>query len=76
MLILSRFTGCLRESGISKPDILAVKINGVFETYPNWKLNSEEARELTTQLYKILLKETDKEKAVELVDKILRLERR
>ncbi len=64
----------LKKSGISKPDILAAKINSVFETYRNWKLNSVESRELTTQLYKILLKETGKEKAVELVDRILGLE--
>jgi len=65
-----------KKSGISKPDTLAVKINGIFEDYPNWRLNSEEKRELTTQLYKILLKEENKTKAVELVEKILKLERR
>jgi len=65
-----------KKSGISKPDTLAVKINGIFEVYPNWRLNSEEKRELTTQLYKILLKEINKTKAVELVEKILKLERR
>jgi len=65
-----------KKSGISKPDTLAVKINGIFEVYPNWRLNSEEKRELTTQLYKILLKEENKTKAVELVEKILKLERR
>ena len=66
----------IKKSGILKPDILAAKINGVFETYRNWRFNSVESRELTTQLYKILLKETGKEKAVELDDKILGLERR
>ena len=66
----------LKKSGISKPDTLAVKINDIFEAYPNWRLNSKEARELTTQLYKILLKETNKTRAVELVEKILKQERR
>ncbi|MBU2504206.1 MAG: HsdR family type I site-specific deoxyribonuclease [Candidatus Omnitrophica bacterium] len=61
---------------ISKPDTLAAKINDIFEEYPHWKFNSKEKRELTTQLYKILLKEVDKTKAVELVEKILRLERK
>jgi type I restriction enzyme R subunit len=65
-----------KKSRVSKPDVLAVKINGIFEAYPNWRLNSKEARELTTQLYKILLKVTDKAKAVELVDKVLKLERK
>ena len=65
-----------KRNGISKPDTLAVTINGIFETYPNWKLNSKEKRELTTQLYKILLREVNKTKAVELVEKILKLERR
>ena len=65
-----------KKSGIPKPDTLAVKINGIFEAYPNWRLNSKEARELTTQLYKILLKETSKTKTIEIVEKILKLERR
>jgi len=65
-----------KKSGISKPDTLAVKINGIFEDYQNWRLNSKEKRELTTQLYKILLKDANKTKAVELVEKILKLERR
>ncbi|PJA61202.1 MAG: hypothetical protein CO162_07515 [bacterium (Candidatus Ratteibacteria) CG_4_9_14_3_um_filter_41_21] len=65
-----------KKSGIPRPDTLAVKINGIFEAYPNWRLNSKEARELTTQLYKILLKETNKIKAIEIVEKILKLERR
>lgn len=65
----------LKKSGVEEPDVLAVKINEVFDEYPNWKLNSKEARELTTQLYKILLKITGKEKAIELVDKIFRMER-
>jgi len=65
-----------KKSEISKPDTLAVKINGIFEDYQNWRLNSKEKRELTTQLYKILLKEENKTKAVELVEKILKLERR
>jgi len=65
-----------KKSGISKPDTLAVKINDIFEDFQNWRLNSKEKRELTTQLYKILLKEENKTKAVELVEKILKLERR
>lgn len=64
-----------KKTGIKKPDILAVKISEVFKVYPNWKLNNKEERDLTAQLYKILLKETDKEKAVELVGGILRMER-
>jgi len=66
----------LKKSEISKPDTLALKINDIFEAYPNWRLNNKEKRELTTQLYKILLKEANKTKAVELVEKILKLERR
>lgn len=65
-----------KKSGIEKPDVIATKINEVFEKYPNWKINGEEARSLATQLYKVILKETNKEKAVELVEKLLRLERK
>lgn len=66
----------LKKGAVEKPDVLASKINEAFEKYPNWKLNSKESRELTTQLYKILLKATGKEKAVELVERIFRLERK
>ena len=66
----------LKKSGIGKPDAAAVKINEAFVKYPNWKINGEEARDLTTQLYKILLKETEKEKAIELVEKLMSLERK
>ena len=65
-----------KRNGIPKPDTLAVKINGIFEIYPNWRLNSKESRELTTQLYKVLLQETNKAKTIEIVEKILKLERR
>jgi hypothetical protein len=65
-----------KKSKVTKSDILAVKVNDIFEVYPNWRLNSKEKRELTTQLYKILLKEENKTKVVELVEKILKLERR
>jgi type I restriction enzyme R subunit len=61
---------------ISSPDTLAVKVNDIFREYPDARFNSKEKRELTTQLYKILLNEVNKTKAVELVEKILRLERK
>ncbi len=66
----------LNRGGVQKADVLAPKVNDVFEKYPNWKANSEEARELIAQLYKVILKETEKAKAVELVEKLLQVGRK
>ncbi|MCM8812211.1 MAG: HsdR family type I site-specific deoxyribonuclease [Candidatus Omnitrophica bacterium] len=66
----------LKKSDIQRPEEVAVKISEVFKAFPNWRVNGEESRQLTTQLYKILLKAAEKDKAVELVDGLLGLKRK
>jgi type I restriction enzyme R subunit len=65
----------LKKEEIQNADELAVQIEEAFKQSPNWKDNAKEARELTAGLYKILLKCMDKDKAVALVDKILKIGR-
>jgi len=65
----------LKKDGIENADELAVQIDGAFSQNPHWRENAKEARELTAHLYKILLKTIDKDKAVGLVDKILKIGR-
>lgn len=65
----------LKKEEIQNADELAVQIEEAFKQSPNWKDNAKEARELTAGLYKILLKCMDKDKAVVLVDKILKIGR-
>jgi type I restriction enzyme R subunit len=65
----------LKKEEIENADELAVQIDGAFSQNPNWRENAKEARELTASLYKILLKVMDKDKAVALVDKILKIGR-
>lgn len=65
----------LKKEEIENADELAVQINSEFSQNPNWRENAKEARELTAGLYKILLKTIDKDKAVGLVDKILKIGR-
>jgi len=62
----------LKEAGIDNPEKIALDINKVFDSLPNWKSNSEEARNLTMEFYKILLKATDKSKAVEVVEMLIK----
>ncbi|HEX7319408.1 MAG TPA: HsdR family type I site-specific deoxyribonuclease [bacterium] len=65
----------LKKDEIENADGLAVQIDGAFSQNPHWRENAKEARELTASLYKILLKTIDKDKAVGLVDKILKIGR-
>jgi len=65
----------LKKEGIEGSDTLAVQVDEAFAQKPNWRQNAEEARELTTLLYKIFLRAMDKDKAVSLVDKLLRIGR-
>lgn len=65
----------LKKEEIENADELAVQIDGAFNQNPHWRENAKEARELTANLYKILLKAMDKDKAVRLVDKILKIGR-
>jgi type I restriction enzyme R subunit len=65
----------LKKEEIKNADELAVQIDGAFSQNPDWRVNAKEARELTASLYKILLKVVDKDKAVALVDKILKIGR-
>jgi type I restriction enzyme R subunit len=65
----------LKKEEIENADELAVQIDGAFSQNPYWRENAKEARELTASLYKILLKVMDKDKAVALVDKILKIGR-
>lgn len=65
----------LKKEDIGNADELAVQIDGAFSQNPHWRENAKEARELTASLYKILLKVVDKDKAVALVDKILKIGR-
>jgi type I restriction enzyme R subunit len=65
----------LKKEEIENAGELAVQIDGAFSQNPHWRENAKEARELTASLYKILLKTIDKDKAVGLVDKILKIGR-
>ena len=65
----------LKKEEIQNADDLAVQIEDAFKQNSNWRENAKEARELTASLYKILLKCMDKDKAVALVDKILKIGR-
>jgi len=65
----------LKKEEIENADDLAIHIEDTFKQNPHWRENAKEARELTASLYKIFLKCIDKDKAVALVDKILKIGR-
>lgn len=58
----------LKNAKVSDIDATTEAIIKAFENHPNWQVNSKEARQLTTLLYKIIIKVTTKEKAVQLVE--------
>lgn len=66
----------LRQAGAPGADHLAPRLGAAFRRFPNHAHNSDELRRLKAELYKILLPAVGKDRMVELVDRLLRLERR
>lgn len=66
----------LKPYNLKDAEDLAQHLDMLFRTYPNAKANPEEMRSLKAEFYHTLLPKMEKEKMVELVDKLLSLERK
>jgi len=66
----------LKPYNLKDAEDLAQHLDMLFITYPNAKANPEEMRSLKAEFYHTLLPRMGKEKMVELVDKLLSLERK
>jgi type I restriction enzyme R subunit len=61
----------LKKAYAARPEDLAKKVDDLLIKYSNWQVNSEEKRDLRLALYGHLMKPIGKEKAQEVIDKIL-----
>ena len=58
------------------PEKAAPEIDQQFAQYPNYRDNADERRDLTAELYKILLPHVSKTRRAALVDEILKMRRK
>jgi type I restriction enzyme R subunit len=65
----------LRQASVDSPQTLATQVAELIKRYPNWQANVGEVRSLKAGLYSILIRPLGKDKAVELVDQLLRAHR-
>jgi type I restriction enzyme R subunit len=65
----------LKKDGFENPKDFAQEINEIYTRFPNYRVNSDELRQLKAEIYKILLKVIDGTKMVELTERILKLNR-
>jgi type I restriction enzyme R subunit len=66
----------LKQAGVPQPDNVAPSLNDAFQRFPNYDHNVGELRGLKAELYKTLLPAAGKERMVELVERILKLQRK
>lgn len=66
----------LRQAGIKDAVTLAPRITEAFDRYPDFRENPEERRRLRAELYKLLLRQSSKEKRSNIVDALFRMGRR
>jgi type I restriction enzyme R subunit len=66
----------LKQAGVPQPDKVAPPLNDAFQRFPNYAHNIGELRQLKAELYKTLIPTAGKERMVELVERILKLQRK
>lgn len=66
----------LKQAGASEPERAASLIDAAVGRFPNYRYNAAYLRRLKAELYKVLLPVVGKDRMVELVEQILRLQRR
>jgi hypothetical protein len=66
----------LHRAGFTEAEKAAPAIDQLFSQYPNFRENAEERRDLTAELYKILLPRVSKTRRAALADELLRMRRK
>jgi len=66
----------LKQSGIAEAETLAPAIESAFQRFPNYGHNVSELRQLKAVLYKTLMPLVEKDQMVEIVDRLVKLQRR
>jgi type I restriction enzyme R subunit len=65
----------LKQADVAEPEALASALDGAFRRFPEHAHRAEDRRQLKAELYKVLLPAVGPERMVELVDRLLRLQR-
>lgn len=66
----------LHRAGFAEADKAAPQIDQLFAQFPNFRDNAEERRDLTAELYKVLLPHVSKTRRAALADELLRMRRK
>ena len=66
----------LHRAGFTEAEKAAPAIDQLFAQYPNYRDNADERRDLTAELYKILLPHVSKTRRAALVDEVLKMRRK
>jgi len=66
----------LHRAGFTEAEKVAPQIDELFAQYPNYRENADERRDLTAELYKILLPHVSKTRRAALVDEVLKMRRK
>ncbi len=66
----------LKQTGAPEPEKLAPLLNVAFSRFPNYRHNALELRQLKAELYKVLLPAVGKERMVDQVERVLKLQRK
>jgi len=66
----------LKQEKIKNPEKLAPAVNSLFERFPNFRDNAAELREIKAELIKLVLPVAGKKHMIEIVEKLLKLNRK
>jgi len=66
----------LHRAGFTEAEKAAPQIDELFAQHPNFRDNAEERRDLTAELYKVLLPHVSKTRRAALADELLRMRRK
>lgn len=66
----------LHRAGFTEAEKAAPEIDQLFAQYPNYRDNADERRDLTAELYRILLPHVSKTRRAALVDEVLKMRRK
>ncbi len=65
----------IRQAGVKNPEPVAAQVAALLKRFPNWHVNVAELRPLKAELYKIFLPAIGKGPMIELVERLLRVQR-
>ena len=65
----------VKQAGVKNPEAISAQVAGLLKRFPNWQVNVAELRALKTELYKAFMPAVGKDRMIDLVEKLLRIQR-